>query len=83
MAPVDAPPTEGRSGDGGGVRRAGRELAAEALEGYDALYVHIKGPDVPAHDGRAEDKRDVIAPIDRAFFGEVLPLLDTGTRSSR
>ncbi len=51
-------------------------LAAEALEGFDALYVHIKGPDVPAHDGRAEDKRDVISAIDLAFFGEVLPLLD-------
>jgi len=52
-------------------------LAAEALGGFDALYVHIKGPDVPAHDGRAEDKRDVIEVIDRAFFGEVLPLLET------
>ena len=51
-------------------------LAAEALEGYDALYVHIKGPDVPAHDGRFEDKRDVIEAIDRAFFGEVLGLID-------
>lgn len=51
-------------------------LAAEALGGYDALYVHIKGPDVPAHDGRAEDKRDVIEDIDAAFFGEVLPRLD-------
>jgi 2,3-bisphosphoglycerate-independent phosphoglycerate mutase len=51
-------------------------LAAEALEGFDALYVHIKGPDVPAHDGRFEDKRDVIAAIDRAFFGEVLPRID-------
>ena len=53
-------------------------LAAEALDGYDALYVHIKGPDIPAHDGRAEDKRDVIAAIDRAFFGEALPRLDDG-----
>jgi 2,3-bisphosphoglycerate-independent phosphoglycerate mutase len=51
------------------------ELAADALGSYQALYVHIKGPDVPAHDGRAEDKRDVIAAIDRAFFGEVLPRL--------
>ena len=47
-------------------------LAADALAGYDALYVHIKGPDVPAHDGRAEDKRDVIAAIDAGFFSEVL-----------
>jgi 2,3-bisphosphoglycerate-independent phosphoglycerate mutase len=51
-------------------------LAAQALEGFDALYVHLKGPDVPAHDGRAADKRDVIAAIDRAFFGEVLSGLD-------
>lgn len=71
MAPVDAP------------RLAAEEdyarwaaLAAEALGGFDALYVHIKGPDVPAHDGRAEDKRDVISLIDRGFFGEVLPRLD-------
>lgn len=51
-------------------------LAAEALEGYDAVYVHIKGPDVPAHDGRADDKRRVIEAIDVAFFGEVLPRID-------
>jgi 2,3-bisphosphoglycerate-independent phosphoglycerate mutase len=51
-------------------------LAAEALDGYDALYVHIKGPDVPAHDGRAEDKRDIIETIDRAFFAELLPAID-------
>jgi 2,3-bisphosphoglycerate-independent phosphoglycerate mutase len=51
-------------------------IAADALETFQALYVHIKGPDVPAHDGRAEDKRDVIASIDRAFFGHLLPLLD-------
>ena len=53
-------------------------LAAEALDGYDAIYVHIKGPDVPGHDGRAEDKRDVCAIIDRSFFGEVLPAIDPG-----
>jgi 2,3-bisphosphoglycerate-independent phosphoglycerate mutase len=71
MAPVDAPRL---SAEGDYVRWA--ELAAEALESFDALYVHIKGPDIPAHDGRAEDKRDVISLIDRAFFGEVLPRLD-------
>src|SRR5438067_11971598 len=51
-------------------------LAAEALEGFDALYVHIKGPDVPANDGRSLDKRDVIETIDRAFFSEVLRQVD-------
>ena len=50
--------------------------AAEALEDHQALYVHLKGPDVPAHDGRALDKRDVIERIDRAFFAEVVPRLD-------
>jgi 2,3-bisphosphoglycerate-independent phosphoglycerate mutase len=54
-------------------------LAVEALSGYDALYVHIKGPDVPAHDGRAEDKRDVIAAIDAGFFSEVLRAVDLTT----
>ncbi len=71
MAPVDVP----RLGDEEAYVRWA-ELAAEALEGYDALYVHLKGPDVPAHDGRPEDKRDVVAQIDRAFFGELLPRLD-------
>jgi 2,3-bisphosphoglycerate-independent phosphoglycerate mutase len=49
------------------------ERTLEALEGYDALYVHLKGPDVPAHDGRAEDKRDVIALIDAGYFETLLP----------
>ncbi|MGH2724379.1 MAG: 2,3-bisphosphoglycerate-independent phosphoglycerate mutase [Actinomycetota bacterium] len=53
-------------------------LAAEALDGFDAVYVHIKGPDVPAHDGRAEDKRDIIEVIDGSFFGELLPHVDPG-----
>jgi 2,3-bisphosphoglycerate-independent phosphoglycerate mutase len=52
------------------------EKAAEALPEFGALYVHLKGPDVPAHDGRAIDKRNVISTIDRAFFGEVLPRID-------
>jgi 2,3-bisphosphoglycerate-independent phosphoglycerate mutase len=72
MSPVDAPT--------GGERRAQyaawASLAAEALGGYDALYIHIKGPDVPAHDGRFLDKRDVCEDIDDAFFAQLLPLID-------
>jgi 2,3-bisphosphoglycerate-independent phosphoglycerate mutase len=71
MAPVDAPRL---SAEADYARWAA--LASEALDGFDALYVHIKGPDIPAHDGRADDKRDVIEVIDRAFFGEVLPMID-------
>ena len=73
MDPVDAPRLLLESD-----YAAWAALAADALEGYDALYVHIKGPDVPAHDGRAADKRDVIELIDRAFFAEVLPRIDEG-----
>lgn len=49
--------------------------ALESIQEYDGLYIHIKGPDVPAHDGRAEDKRDNIEAIDRSFFGRLLPNL--------
>jgi 2,3-bisphosphoglycerate-independent phosphoglycerate mutase len=52
------------------------QLASAALADYQALYIHLKGPDVPAHDGRAEDKKKIIETIDLAFFGEVLPRLD-------
>jgi 2,3-bisphosphoglycerate-independent phosphoglycerate mutase len=73
MAPVDAPRLIAEEDY---ARWA--ELTADALDGYDALYVHIKGPDVPAHDGRFEDKLAIIEVIDRAFFGEAVPLLDDG-----
>jgi 2,3-bisphosphoglycerate-independent phosphoglycerate mutase len=51
-------------------------LAVEALERFEALYVHIKGPDVPAHDGKALLKRDVIQTIDKGFFSVVLERLN-------
>jgi 2,3-bisphosphoglycerate-independent phosphoglycerate mutase len=79
MTPVDVPRLD-PAGFGPGAEESyatWARLAAEALAEFDALYVHLKGPDVPAHDGRARDKRDVVAAIDRAFFGEVLARLDT------
>ncbi|MGH2630149.1 MAG: 2,3-bisphosphoglycerate-independent phosphoglycerate mutase [Actinomycetota bacterium] len=77
MQPIDAPRLDA-TGFGSDAEERYAEwarLAADALGDFQAVYVHIKGPDVPAHDGRAEDKRDVITAIDRAFFGEVLPRL--------
>jgi 2,3-bisphosphoglycerate-independent phosphoglycerate mutase len=62
----------------GGVERqyqAWAETALEAIEGYDGLYIHIKGPDIPAHDGRYEEKLENIEAIDAAFFGRLLPEL--------
>jgi 2,3-bisphosphoglycerate-independent phosphoglycerate mutase len=72
MAPVDAPTSMPRLAQ----YAAWAELAAEALGGYDALYIHIKGPDIPAHDGRAHDKLEVCEDIDLGFFTELLARID-------
>jgi 2,3-bisphosphoglycerate-independent phosphoglycerate mutase len=80
MEPVDAPRSD-PTGFGPAAEEAyatWADLAADASGDFGALYIHLKGPDVPAHDGRAEDKRDVVAAIDRAFFGQLLPHVDPG-----
>ena len=46
------------------------------LEDFDCLYIHIKGPDEPAHDGDFMKKKESIELIDKYFFGEILPKLD-------
>lgn len=45
------------------------ELTLRALDASDFVYVHLKGPDEPGHDGRAVAKKEVIEAIDRAYFG--------------
>ena len=52
---------------------AGKTLAA--LSDWDGLYVHLKGPDVPGHDGDAEGKRKSIEQIDRFYFGPLMKTL--------
>jgi 2,3-bisphosphoglycerate-independent phosphoglycerate mutase len=47
-------------------RRA--EMASELVVTYGVVYIHIKGPDEPAHDGDYEGKRRVIELIDAHFF---------------
>jgi 2,3-bisphosphoglycerate-independent phosphoglycerate mutase len=44
----------------------------EILALYDCFYIHIKGPDEPAHDGNFLLKTKLIATIDRYFLGELL-----------
>lgn len=51
-------------------------LALDAIDGYDGLYIHIKGPDVPAHDGDFEGKIKSIEEIDSIFFSRLLDSLD-------
>jgi 2,3-bisphosphoglycerate-independent phosphoglycerate mutase len=80
MEPVDVPRSD-PTGFGPAAEEAyatWADLAADASGDFGALYIHLKGPDVPAHDGRAEDKREVVAAIDRAFFGQLLPHVDPG-----
>jgi 2,3-bisphosphoglycerate-independent phosphoglycerate mutase len=78
MSPVAAPRllTDANAPGAGDSYARWAELGAEALDAHDAVYIHIKGPDLPAHDGRAEDKRDIIGLIDEAFFAEILPRID-------
>lgn len=47
-------------------RRA--EMAQELLESYGGVYIHIKGPDEPAHDGNWQSKKTSIEMIDAHFF---------------
>ncbi|HJR45407.1 MAG TPA: alkaline phosphatase family protein [Actinomycetota bacterium] len=51
-------------------------LALDAISGYDGLYIHIKGPDVPAHDGDHQGKIASIEEIDSIFFAHLLDSLD-------
>ena len=51
-------------------------LTLDLLNKYDFVYVHIKGPDEPAHDGNFELKVKAIEEIDEYFFGELLNKLE-------
>lgn len=42
--------------------------AVELARSYDLVYVHLKGPDEPGHDGDFEGKRKSIEDIDAGFF---------------
>ena len=52
------------------------KVAMEAIKNYDGIYVHIKGPDEPAHDGDFNKKKEIIEAIDKFFFASLLPKLD-------
>jgi 2,3-bisphosphoglycerate-independent phosphoglycerate mutase len=73
MSLIDLPPP---SGDIAGDYRIRAETVLEKIESYDCIYVHIKGPDIPSHDGDAHRKVRNIARIDRSFLGNLVPKID-------
>jgi 2,3-bisphosphoglycerate-independent phosphoglycerate mutase len=48
------------------------KIALEKIKEFDGLYIHIKGPDEPAHDGDFKTKKKIIEEIDKFFFGPLL-----------
>jgi len=52
------------------------DKAIESSKTYDCLYIHIKGPDEPAHDGNFKKKVQSIEDIDKHFFGNLLPKIN-------
>jgi 2,3-bisphosphoglycerate-independent phosphoglycerate mutase len=67
----------GRDRDAALAERARVTLAA--LQESPFVYVHLKGPDEPGHDGDARAKRDVVEALDRAFFGPFVAGADWAT----
>ena len=49
------------------------EATLKAIKDYDVVYVHLKGPDEPGHDGDFNLKKQKVEEIDKYF---VQPLLD-------
>jgi 2,3-bisphosphoglycerate-independent phosphoglycerate mutase len=52
------------------------KIAEDAMQKYDGMYIHIKGPDEPGHDGDFLRKKEIIEKIDEFFFGNFIPQMD-------
>ena len=52
------------------------ETAVKRIKDYDGLYIHLKGPDEPAHDGNFTKKKESIEAIDKFFFGSLIPKIN-------
>jgi len=73
MSLIDLPPP---SGDIERDYKIRAEKVLEKIGSYDYVYVHIKGPDIPSHDGDAQGKIKAIAEADKGFFGNLLPKIN-------
>ncbi|UCD72877.1 MAG: 2,3-bisphosphoglycerate-independent phosphoglycerate mutase, partial [Candidatus Bathyarchaeota archaeon] len=52
------------------------QTTVSTLKRKEGVYVHIKGPDEPGHDGLAKKKQKIIEDIDKYFFSNILGDLD-------
>ncbi|MFH0826863.1 MAG: alkaline phosphatase family protein [Candidatus Omnitrophota bacterium] len=52
------------------------KVALNSIKKFGGIYVHIKGPDEPAHDGDFNKKKEIIEAIDKYFFSDLLAKLD-------
>lgn len=59
------------SGDPNAYKKWAQQ-AIKSIKEYDGLYIHIKGPDEPAHDGKPKEKQRIIEQIDQDFFQTLL-----------
>jgi len=60
------------SGDLGVDYSIWAKIALKKIPEFDGLYIHIKGPDEPAHDGDFLKKKEIIEAIDKHFFSPLL-----------
>lgn len=52
------------------------DMTIKHMKKYDGLYIHIKGPDVPGHDGDAMKKKKVIETIDHYYLAPLMNHID-------
>jgi len=64
------------TGDRDAGYRERAEVTRSLIREYPFVYVHLKGPDEPGHDGNARLKQEVVESIDRSYFGPFLEGLD-------
>ncbi|HYK93624.1 MAG TPA: alkaline phosphatase family protein [Thermoplasmata archaeon] len=62
--------------DVAGALKVRARATRDAVETYPFVYVHLKGPDEPGHDGQALRKKEIVEELDRSFFGPFLDGLD-------
>lgn len=48
------------------------KIALQQISKFDGLYIHIKGPDEPGHDGDYNKKKESVQVIDKYFFSPLL-----------